>query len=998
MRLLTLAALFILAIPAIQPLMRGALPLTADGTLHLYRLIALDHALSDGTLWARYAAGMAYGYGTPMFNYYSPLSLYPMLLLYKLGMSFLQSWLWGMSFYTLVAAFGTYRLGRLWSGEVGGIISAAAYIYAPYMLYDALWRGTVAEYASLALLPYVLWALTCAAQKNHCHSWIAVCLAFALFIPMHNVITLHGVALIGVFTLFLWLQHGKSLKSGIRLFSPLLIGFMLTAFFWLPALTETQYVKLDAITATNPTIDVVGNLTDLENVLTLPITADPTQLQPPISIALSWTQIVLAAVGVVLVWRRAPTLSLRVFVLLLAVLIALLIFMNTHASALIWQTLPLIRYSQFPSRLIGLASFLLAVLAGIGVSQLLDLFRSHTRQGALLCISLTGIIIYGFPYLYPIYLPDIDPQNIVDLHDFERDSGFTSTSSFGEYLPIWNYEAPDPDKLISRYQTMEIIPRLQPPGGVTLENAVWRNTSGAFEITTENETVLNFDWFYFPGWQATLNGQPLELTPTTPEGLISAAVPAGTHQVEIWLANTERQTLGWMMSGLGLLGLIAGGFVFRRIESAEKQVVPVSTSLITIVLVTGVLLSGLKLLVIDRIDSPIRRQRFEQEQPVMANFASAIALLDYHLIPSEREIDYRLYWRLYDGEVETDYSSVIRLIDSDGIAYVQQTQYQPGGLATRHWLPGYYIEERGSLQISPDTPPGNYQVELSLYDPASARSLDVINADGNPDGVAFSLGTIEIQRPAAQSVDLDNSTAFTPALSLVGGLDLPDEASVGQEIQFFWRWHLMGEQADITVRLEWLQNGEVKAATADFPLVSGFPLNLWQVGDLWRGAHRVYVPGDLQGGVYEVAVALENQRIVMDTMNVTAPERIYALPKMDYRSGETWENGISLLGYDIDTENKLTLYWQTSKPLAQNLNVFVHVVNDSEVIVEQVSGVPVSYTRPTPGWAIDEIIADRINITFPLGEGLQVRVGWFDPITGERVKLTNGSDFIVLTN
>lgn len=80
-------ALLAIALPAIQPLLRGQLPLSADGVLHLYRLVSLDHTLSDGTLWARYAAGMAYGYGAPFFNFYSPLSLYPMLAFHELGVS-----------------------------------------------------------------------------------------------------------------------------------------------------------------------------------------------------------------------------------------------------------------------------------------------------------------------------------------------------------------------------------------------------------------------------------------------------------------------------------------------------------------------------------------------------------------------------------------------------------------------------------------------------------------------------------------------------------------------------------------------------------------------------------------------------------------------------------------------------------------------------------------------------------------------------------------------
>ncbi|MCU0476605.1 MAG: hypothetical protein MUC99_10945, partial [Anaerolineae bacterium] len=72
-----LVVLSVLCLALITPLLGGMMFETADGTLHLYRTITLRHALSEGDLWVRYVPGMVYGYGSPLFAYYSPLSLYP---------------------------------------------------------------------------------------------------------------------------------------------------------------------------------------------------------------------------------------------------------------------------------------------------------------------------------------------------------------------------------------------------------------------------------------------------------------------------------------------------------------------------------------------------------------------------------------------------------------------------------------------------------------------------------------------------------------------------------------------------------------------------------------------------------------------------------------------------------------------------------------------------------------------------------------------------------
>jgi len=56
-RLLPLAALLILLLPAIQPLLAGHLPWRADGLLHFHRLAQLERAVSLGALYPRWLPG-----------------------------------------------------------------------------------------------------------------------------------------------------------------------------------------------------------------------------------------------------------------------------------------------------------------------------------------------------------------------------------------------------------------------------------------------------------------------------------------------------------------------------------------------------------------------------------------------------------------------------------------------------------------------------------------------------------------------------------------------------------------------------------------------------------------------------------------------------------------------------------------------------------------------------------------------------------------------------
>ncbi len=1000
LRLLGLAALTLLAV---QPLMRGALPQTADGTLHLYRLVTLDHALADGTLWPRYVPGMVYGYGAPMFNYYAPLSLYPMQGLHLLRLDFLAAWLVGMALYMFVAISGAYRLGRAWGGEVGGWLTAAAYGYAPYLLYDLLWRGTVAELASLALLPWVLWTLTRLSRSGSRRDAALIALSLALFMPMHNVITLHSAVLIGLYALLLALTAPDArLARLLRMGGALAVGAGAVAFFWLPAVTETGLVKLEAITEVLPEIDVVGNLAPLADRFALPVTADPTQMQAPVSVALGWPQLVLALLGLPLILRDK---RLRALALAAVGLIALLLFMTTSASAFVWEAVPLIRYSQFPTRLLGPASLLLALLAGMSGAALLG--RLPRGRALTFGLMLAAPLIYAVPWLYTIYLPDVHPQTIVDAQDFERESGFVGTSSFGEYLPVWNFDTPDQDRLRARYAVAEVISRLDPPDGVQIESPSWQHTTGTLTLTAASDVALTFDWFYLPGWNATLDGTPLDVYPSDGVGLVSVSVPAGTHALNVWLAPTPTQALAQVLSVATLL--IGGGLLLvPRLwpdsslmpDSAAAE--PVSTrARLLIVVGVGVGAFVLKVAVLDVTDTPLKQERFADGTLGAVDLALDTRFDDFVLrgvdlpdLPtrSGELLTVTAYWQLYEGaRVTVDHAMVLRLETPNGLLLSESVNTLPGGLATTNWLPPpYYLADRVALDVPPGTPPGTYRLTLSVYDPYVAQFVEYVN----PEMIRGVYQPLPDQAVTAPTQPTDPDTLrFDVALDLSGdgwallGIDaLPETAAVGQALTLRWGWQIDGGAAmRPDLRLVWLDadaavSAQIPVLTRDLP--SG----------VWVDHQRVYVPAALAAGAYRIVIDTGHVQAEVGTMQVSAPDRVYAAPESLLPLDAQWQNGLTLLGY-VREGDALTLYWQTESEIARELRVFLHQFTAGAVV--HIDRVPADWTRPLPGWAAGEVVADTYALFEP--GPLLLCIGWYDPLTSLREPLRDGSDSLELT-
>jgi hypothetical protein len=1016
--LLVVIALILLTLPAIQPFLRNEMPRTDDGYLHLYRAIALDHSLRhDDSLYPRYSSGLVYGYGAALFNYFPPSSYYPTVFLHWAGLSFVQAWVGTLILFTWVAAGGAYLLGKEWVGDIGGFITAGAYVYSPYLLFDLVTRGTSSELAGLVLLPWVMWGFTRLAFYGQRRDFVAAVLAFALFIPMHNLVTLHGTVMLAGYCAFLCLSSEQKIRVFSQLLVAAIVAVVITAFFWLPALGETDYAKINLVAESLSSIDVTRSLRGLSEVFALPRTADPTQLQPPIPITLGWIQLILGltGLGLAIKQRTRRIVSLQVVLLLI---VAVVVFLQLPLSAVVWETVPLIGYSQFAWRTMGLPSLALALMAGIGGALLLDRIQKQSLKIVLFCILLFVIILYGFPWLYTGYTP-VAADSIVDAQDFERRTGSLTLSSYSEYLPIdTDASTLDPDALRDAFATNEIIPRLTPPDGVTIVNEQWQSISGIVQLQAERPTTLVFNWLYVPGWEAHFLDEatalaPLTVKPHLPQGFVSVDIPAGTHTLEVALHDTPLQSLSeWVsIAGVGLLTLvtIVGWYVWNPtidVSMLNRAQFITPLQMVIWAMAIGLALFAVKTLVIDCIDSPFKTSRLDNDSiqnvdmAFNSDFSGEIRLLGLSLenqVKSGNRVQIHVFWTLADETLDTDYSTVLRLRDSQQNIIAESGSFYPGNLATSNWLHGYYLEEVVDFEIPPFTPPGIYTLDIGVFNPETQQHLDVLNETGNPIAAQAVLGTLEVTKPDSQPSDFADSVGSFEGFNLLAISGIPTAAQVGDEMTLRWLWQMLENTgADIQAQLVWLDaRDEIVAATPLVPLTLDYPMSQWQAGETWRGIHRLYVPANLESERYTVAIRTANEQpIEIASMQVETPERNFEIPETEYDLEQAWNNGIQLIGYN-DTVTAVTLYWQTNEQTNQNLRLFVQVVDSNDAIIALTDGIPVDWTRPTTSWGIGEVITTRHDFGELSSGEYRIRVGWYDPITGNRVAVDGGDSFFL---
>lgn len=1023
--LLFLGGMVCLCLAAIQAFAASQMPYSADGLLHLYRAVAVEHSLRvDHSLWPRFSSGLVYGYGAPLFNFFPPLAYYPTSLLHSLGLSFISAWLLTMSAFTVLAGAGMGLLGRLWTGSaLGGWVAAAAYVYSPYLLFDSVARGATAELAALATLPFAFYGVTRLAFAGRRSDFLIALIALSAFIPLHTVITLHGAALLALYCLFLiWrapVGTGEPRHSRVSVMLRLglagALALMLTAFYWLPALAEREAIKLPLIAEQLGHIDVTRHLRSLPAVFASPPTADPTQQNQALPISLGWTQLILATIGLWLSWR-GPQRQYRSLMIVLSFAVAVLVFLNTAPSGWLWQNIPLIGFTQFPWRVLGLASLPLALMSAAGARLLWLSLCDGWGRVLVLSGFVAVMLLYALPWTYTLFQADVEADDISHAQGFERESGQLALSSYAEYLPLSaDASQLEANRLTRRFDENDAIPRLLPSATLDLLEQEWQGTATALRLLSAEAQTLQFDWLYAPGWVAAIDGEPVDVFPSAPAGLVALEAPAGEFELRLSLEPTAAQALANALSGIGLAAAILAALLWRRPLLADSDPPlgePAEGRWLLLFAAIGIAVFLLKAFALDAADTPIKRSRFGSvsEAAARANFGDKIDLLAVEAPDGEIKqpaVEFKLYWRLHEQPLAKDYSSLIRMRDPQGLVVAEASAFAPGGLATSNWLPGAYIEDRILLLIPPFTPPlpAAYSFDVGLYDSESLRALSLINAAGDPQDVTYQIAALPYRgRDAATEALPPLPDGGEGLAQLLDAPVLPAEATAGDILRFSWLWRKLRPGASAALaQLTWLtDDGDEVAAAPALPLVKGYSFSAWGVGEANRGHHRLVLPPTLPAGTYGLGIVLleagdqpAGDLIQLDgIMMVAVPKREFEAPGYDLASGAEWANGIVLHGYSMSAQGDIDLVWSSAGPLAESLHLFVHALDEEGRIAGQWDGAPVDWTRPTTGWLEGEYVTTRHGFRLPAGE-YQLRLGWYAPATGARIGVA-GSDALAL--
>jgi len=1040
-RILTFLALALLAIPAASPFFLPGVPRTNDLTAHLYRTFFFGRTLAWGGWWPRWSPDQVFGYGYPVFNFFPSLFHLVTNGIHQFGLPLLTAYRVNTYLHFLLAALGSYALGRVvFKSQMAGWAAALVYTYSPYLLYDAHVRGSGPETQALALLPWLVLALWRSGEcgvgsaergvgSGEWGTWrkslvsnlqspgwvLATAVLFAATFLSHPVVYQILIP-IGLWLLLRAWFGRKDGRFWSSLVGPVLgmgLGGLLVAFYWLPAFAEVGFVQADRSISQGYAYQ--SNFLSLLDMLRWPhIPADPALVNPPVVRALPVVGLLWAALILIWRWRKSGRETREVVVTWTAVLL-LCVWLITPSSQFVWDNFPLLRLTFYPWRLLSMASLATAVLAALAMREIgdwrLEIGLSANLQSLVSSLLppffLTVLVITAsIPWLYPPRNTLAETVDLAQALDDELPPYLIGTTTLGEFLPQWVAELPPQEPAKSDLIAEDNPDRLQPADGLTWTRQSENPIDAVYEVTATRPLTITYGQFYFPGWRAWLDGAPLPITPSAPHGLITASVPAGDHTLRFAFGATPARTAAWVISGLALAACL--GMAYCGLRIADFGLALPHSALRTPQFFLG-LTAVLVWLFFTYVDTPLRRDTLLADgvwgKPAITplDFAGELRLLTFEqsatAIAADEPIELTLYWQP-QNEIGVPYSVGVQVVDADGRQWQADTT-RPADwrfIGAEPWpLDGYRLDP-SVVRLLDGAPPGEYRFHVGL-----------VRQDTGQTVAAYDLGGFQVTEPARgdgaleEGMAVAGETAVSANLRLLGTRLDRQEAAPGDVARVTSLWQVVESAAEAATDQFNLQllapDGGLRLNQA-VTIAPEYPLAQWQPGDRLRSETILRLPADLPAGRYTWRLQWGDREVNAGEIQVNAPERSFVAPEMETAVNTPFGDVATLLGVSVTPASTLrvTLAWRAERETPVSYRVFVHLIDEAGQIITQSDGEPAHWGRPTTGWLTGEVVLDEHELVLPatLPDGpLSLRVGLYDPETGERLPAATGEFLII---
>jgi len=510
---------------------------------HYFRFVEFDKCVRDFQIPCRWSSESGFGYGEPLFNFYTQLPYFLGEIFHLIGIPILDSLKILFAFSLIGSGITMYLLAKkIWKNSLGALISAVLYVYAPYRAVDVWVRGALPEALAFIIFPLIILKFEDFLEREKKKDLLLLGGLLAILILTHNLSLL-------LFTPFLviWIIYKiiltKKFKLVWLLIASLTIPISISAFYILPIFFESKFITLQA--TIREYFDFRGHFVDFYQLLISRFWGYGASVFGPedeMSLSVGHFQWILPIMLIAIVSIKKKLRKYNNLIILI-IIGWLTIFLTHNQSTFIWELVKPMAYIQFPWRFIGISVFAFALSGGCFV----NLIKKH--QIFIVSFMVFLIIIINFSF----FREDIWYK----VTDNELTSGekwkVQTAASIKDYWPSYGPDVP------TSYSPTD------PKEGKLIEKT---SNKIIYSVTKKKLSETVFPITYFPGWQAFSEGRVLDIYPSGRYGLIATKSLLKGEQIVIFrFSNTRIRTIGNVIS---FVSLIIYFLLLRRIEKYEN--------------------------------------------------------------------------------------------------------------------------------------------------------------------------------------------------------------------------------------------------------------------------------------------------------------------------------------------------------------------------------------------------------------------------------------------
>lgn len=523
---------------------------------HMVDVYEMIRSLQLGGFPPRFAPDFNFGLGHPYFNFYYHLPFYITTVFYYMGFSMTESFKYMLGFSVILAASGFYLFLRNHVSKLAAVFGTLIYILSPYFAVDLYVRGAPGEMYILALFPWAGYSLNKYLNRPY-YANLALSAITIFFISIsHNVLLPFIFSLLFLYGLINLMIGKNSLKNSIKIAWPFLIGFLLGAYYLLPAFSEVKFIS------TYEQFNIADHFPFIKQLIIPHWGYGPSiwGFLDDISFDIGTINLALLLLSF-LIFKFAKR-EIRIMLIFFWVVFGLAVGLMNNRTLFFWESIRFLKLVQFPWRMLILTTISTSFIGALTIEVFSEKFKKYPFIFlATIFIALIGLNIWHYQ---PSEYKEISDERYLQLYFanqsfknvYPREVPFSEAyRNFTEdFIPptIWQSKRPF-DLLIPVDFATDARRRTD------LQAAINYQIKGlSYDInyvSGQNEKII-VSKTYFPGWNAISGDKKLQVEPYSEYGIIAIPIAPGAGTIHLSFNSTPIRNVANLISATAALFIL----------------------------------------------------------------------------------------------------------------------------------------------------------------------------------------------------------------------------------------------------------------------------------------------------------------------------------------------------------------------------------------------------------------------------------------------------------